>query len=150
MNAESYLALCFILFASLMARRSYKILNTSIEQYRQNIRDSIESAEVIYKEAQEKHEEAKKLFAQLDFAKKYIYEKEEREIQYDLDSRKKEFTQMIKIKQQQFEHISQSKERKLKQKCLDKLNQLLRNDFLVYVNEDKKIAEQFTNVMLKK
>ncbi|MDX1916877.1 MAG: hypothetical protein SFT68_02730 [Rickettsiaceae bacterium] len=150
MSAELYLAICFVIFIFLTSQKIYLLMNNTLEESRNTILESINNAVIIYNQAKEKNDEAKNLLAQLEFAKKYINEKEEREIQYDLETRKRKFTDSLKVKQQQFEHICSRKLGKLNQVCLSKLVSLLKDKFVVTVNQNEKLSEEMTNIILKK
>ncbi len=148
MDAELYIAVCFAAFILMSYRYIYNMIDTTLTTSQNTIHKSIEEAESIYNSAKEKYYETKNLIAQLEMAKKYIYHKEEREIEYDLEARKREFSEIIKIKHQQLENIVQRKMRKLKIRSLNKLNSTMQSSFVVYINKDVSLAERFTNTML--
>ncbi|MDX1924303.1 MAG: hypothetical protein SFT91_03670 [Rickettsiaceae bacterium] len=148
MDEHFWIAICFGAFFILSYKKISVAVTRSIQSDADSILTSIKEAEEIYLNAKEKHQEAKDLLAQLDLAKKYIHEKEEREIEFDLEVRKKQFDESIKIKKSQIKNQNQRTIYNLKNDFLHKLNISLKKKFISYITSNKEVAEQFTNIML--
>ena len=97
-----------------------------------------------------KHNEAKNLFAQLEITKKYIHENEEREIEFDLDSRKKDFKEALLVKETQLENQINRDIRNFKNDTLNILNEKLKEKFIYYLQKDSVASEFYTNLMIER
>lgn len=150
MDEHAWLLVSFLIFVFLTYKHIIKAMSGIIKNANIIISDKIKEAENIYLEAKEKHDEAKKLFAQLEITKKYIHANEEREIQFDLDSRKKDFKEALLVKETQLENQINRDIRNFKNDTLNILNEKLKEKFVYYLQKDSAASEFYTNLMIER
>ena len=150
MDEHAWLLISFLIFVFLTYKHIINALSSLIKNANIIISDKIQEAENIYLEAKEKHNEAKNLFAQLEITKKYIHENEEREIEFDLDSRKKDFKEALLVKETQLENQINRDIRNFKNDTLNILNEKLKEKFIYYLQKDSVASEFYTNLMIER
>lgn len=150
MDEHAWLLVSFLIFVFLTYKHIIKALSSTIKSANIIISDKIQEAENIYVEAKERHDEAKSLFAQLEITKKYIHANEEREIQFDLKTRKKDFQDAMTVKERQLENQINRAIRNFKNDTLSKLNEKLKEKFVYYLQKDNVVSEHYTNLMIER
>jgi F0F1-type ATP synthase membrane subunit b/b' len=150
MDEYSWLAICFAIFVALTYRIIIKSISSSISDTESYISGTIKDAEKLYLEAKEKHDEARALFSQIEVSKKYILEKEDREIEFDLSVREESLKDAIEVKKMQLQNQMNREIRNLKKYSLEMQTQKLKKRFIAYLEKDKKLAEHYTNLVISK
>lgn len=148
MDEYAWLTVCFIAFVALTYKAIIKAISSMINNAEAYIASSVKEAENIYLQAEEKNQEAKNLFAQLEITKKYIMEKEERETEFDLKNRQEAFEDALAVRKTQLENVMKREINDLKNTTLHSLNKVLKEKFIQHLAKDQKLTEHYTNLML--
>jgi F0F1-type ATP synthase membrane subunit b/b' len=148
MDEYAWLAICFIVFVAITYKFIIRAISNIIKTSEDFISTTIKDAEKIYLEAKEKNEEAKALFAQLELSKKYILQKEDREIEFDINAKKQALEEAIEVKKQQLQNQINRELRNLKNQTIVTHVEKLKQKFISHLEKDQGLADHYTNLML--
>ncbi|MDX2049858.1 MAG: hypothetical protein SFT93_01565 [Rickettsiaceae bacterium] len=123
-------------------------MSANIKETEDEILKNLKQAENIYQEAKKEYEEAKSLYAQLHIKRKYISDKEKREIEFDLNSRKQKLEKQIELRKTQTKNHIDRQMLNFKTEILSKLNTELKNQFISMMVENQQMSAKFTDIAI--
>ncbi len=149
MDEHFYLAICFVVFVILVIKPSVRTISSFLTNAQIHIKQKIDDAEKIYKEAGQQLLNAQKAQKELSVAIDLIKEKSKEEVAYDMAIREKTFEKDLQIKDKQLDNVIHADLHYFKLWVLENIKQNFQAKIVAYFDANKDSANIFTEKMFR-
>lgn len=149
-SAETWLTICFFLFFAIFIRFISRAIDNFFLSKETDILELIQKSQDVFEKAKAHLKEAKDMYDQIEDAKKIVFDKEQKELEFEIKTKEKKLKQLISSKKTRFKNTMISELKKFKNETYDQLFSSTKENVNDLIDQNDKLYKKFTDLTLKK